>query len=371
MHEMDYLPAIYMRRVARRQAKQRMRAILAAKAKEKRNTTSGSLGTAGTGDTHDTVGRLGDCDDDFPAGGTTGGSRTPQREKTPGELNDLLRRALDLNPTRNSRSRSGSASRNAPRAKPGPPSVSMNVETSFERSRLSLGDRSKRRPSLFSGDSGTGNSVAGPRPSGPPSSARPSQSPAPSSGPQTSSGGLNSSAGGSTPRPPSSVGSTNSTVRAIRNAPLGGRIFSGPGNDTSSLGTTHVGDFETLLSYDDSPLLRTPTDIYDAPLENFINDQEEMFDVGTENIRERGRVVTVRLHKTEDGLPKFTPGAIANRVFGGLVQEFQLHPGQRTALVVFMHPIEARSFVHHFKNVREKGTLQEIRELQIEVSWYQ
>jgi hypothetical protein len=69
-------------------------------------------------------------------------------------------------------------------------------------------------------------------------------------------------------------------------------------------------------------------------------------------------------------LPKFTPGTIASKVFGGLVQEFQLHPEKRTAVVVFVYPTEARSFVHHFRNIREKGTQHDIRALQIEVSWY-
>ena len=53
-----------------------------------------------------------------------------------------------------------------------------------------------------------------------------------------------------------------------------------------------------------------------------------------------------------------------------VVQEFQLHPDQRSAVVIFVHPVEARSFVKHVKNVRENGTGQEIRELQIEAAWY-
>lgn len=52
------------------------------------------------------------------------------------------------------------------------------------------------------------------------------------------------------------------------------------------------------------------------------------------------------------------------------MQEFQLHPGQNMAVVVFVHPLEARAFLRHVKQVRMNGTEQEIRELQIEATYY-
>jgi hypothetical protein len=67
---------------------------------------------------------------------------------------------------------------------------------------------------------------------------------------------------------------------------------------------------------------------------------------------------------------KFTPGAIANRVFGGIIQEMQLFPAQKVAIVIFLHPSEANAFVRHVKNVRKSGRAEEIRALQIEAGWY-
>ena len=52
------------------------------------------------------------------------------------------------------------------------------------------------------------------------------------------------------------------------------------------------------------------------------------------------------------------------------MQEFQLHPEQKMAVVVFVHTIEARSFLRHVKQVRMNGNEQEIRELQIEAAYY-
>lgn len=40
------------------------------------------------------------------------------------------------------------------------------------------------------------------------------------------------------------------------------------------------------------------------------------------------------------------------------------------AVVVFVHPIEARAFLRHVKNVLTTGTEQEIRELQVEAAYY-
>jgi hypothetical protein len=68
--------------------------------------------------------------------------------------------------------------------------------------------------------------------------------------------------------------------------------------------------------------------------------------LATEIVLKRGRVVLIRLHEPV----KFTPGAIAQRVFGGTIQEMQLFPTQRFAIIVFLHPAEAKVFLRRVKN---------------------
>ncbi|KFZ02856.1 hypothetical protein V502_11449 [Pseudogymnoascus sp. VKM F-4520 (FW-2644)] len=301
-HDLKFLPKFYERRVSRRKEKQRMRAILADKAKQKKkDDASTSLGTTGTGDTLDTFGVLGDCDD-LPVRGTSGGSQTPVGNES---LQEMLRRVVDVGPSRDSKSRSRSSSKTASAA------GSKGAEPGFRRpERVYANPRSRPRPSL-------------------------------------------------------------------RNAHLGGHIFNSSGTEQSSDGTNAANEHAALIAaYDDSPTLRIPadTDIPSAPL---TDGEVNLHSYAIGNMEERGRVVTVRLHAVQeahgapgDVLPKFTPGAIANKVFGGVVQEFQLHPGKRTAVVVFVHPREARSFVHHVRNVREKGTEHDIRDLQIEASFF-
>jgi hypothetical protein len=79
----------------------------------------------------------------------------------------------------------------------------------------------------------------------------------------------------------------------------------------------------------------------------------------------RGRVVSVTLHDPV----QFTPGAIMERIFGGIIQEVQFHPKERIALVVFVFPAEAEDFVKHVKAVKEND-YQEYRRLQIDADWY-
>ncbi|OBT72337.1 hypothetical protein VF21_09458 [Pseudogymnoascus sp. 05NY08] len=355
-HELHYLPKFYERRISRRKEKQRMRAILADKAKQKqKDNASTSLGTAETGDTLDTWGVLGDCDD-LPVRATSTGSRTPRVGDE--SLPEMFQRAVDLGKSRDSRSpsRSRSSSKSASVA------GSMVAKHGSKPPKRAYNDhRSKPRPRQYSGGSATGNSVAGPHQPRPPSS-YPSPSPAASS---TSWCAVDN--GSDAP----------STVRGLRNALLNRHIFNGSGTDRSSDGTNAAdGLAELIAAYDDSPTLRIPMDT-DIPSPPLTEAEQELYDYGITNMGERGRVVTVRLHAVKDShtaqgnvLPRFTPGAIANKVFGGVVQEFQLHPAKRTAVVVFVHPREARSFVHHVRNVREKGTGHAIRELQIEASWF-
>lgn len=350
-HDLQYLPKFYKRRVSRRKEKQRMRAILADKAKQKKkDDASTSLGTTGTGDTLDTFGVLGDCDD-LPVRGTSGGSRTPVGNES---LQEMLRRVVDVGPSRDSRSRSRSSSKTASVA------GSMGAEPGFRRpERVYADPRSRPRPGMYSGGSGTGNSVAGPR-----QSRLSSSHPSPAASPNA---WCSSETGSNAP----------STVKGLRNAHLGGHIFNGSGTERSSDGTNAANELAALIAaYDDSPTLRIPTDT-DIPSVPLTGGEVDLHSYAIGNMEERGRVVTVRLHAVQeahgapgDVLPKFTPGAIANKVFGGVVQEFQLHPGKRTAVVVFVYPREARSFVHHVRNVREKGTEHDIRDLQIEASFF-
>ena len=270
-------------------------------------------------------------------------------------LQGMLRRALDVDPSRGSRSRSRSTSKTA--------SVvgSMAAESGFRLPGRVHNKRHSRLRSPYSGGSGTGNSVAGPRQSRPLSS-RPIPSPAASPNAWCS-----SEAGSNAP----------STVRGLRNSPLEGYILNDLGTGRSSDGTNAANELAALYAaYDDSPELKIPTDT-DTPSSPNTALGVVPYTFAVENMEKRGRVVTVRLHAVQeshgapgDMLPKFTPGTIANKVFGGVVQEFQLHPEKRTAVVVFVHPREARSFVHHVRNVREKGTEHDIRDLQIEASWF-
>lgn len=359
LHEVQDLPAIYKERVQNRKARQRMRALAdkAKAAKSKAGSTTGSTRSARTIDTRDTIGRLGDCDEIL--GGTIAGFETPQRPNgtsmTDGELQEMLLRALDATPRNSRRSRRSTSGNISPTH-----SVATNSSTDVERG-FALPSR------LFTGITGSGNTVSSPRPSKTPSHTPSRASSAYSAGPWSPMKPP-SSVGG---RPPvrSISGNSTSTIKATRNAHLGGRIYSGDGKTGTSQGTNIQENFAELLALDDSPLLTEPLDI-DIEPPALTGDAQKQYDLAKENNMKRGHVVTVRLHTLPGGMPKFTPGAVANRVFGGLVQQFQLHPAKRTAVVVFVHSVEARAFVHHYKNVREKGTEQEIRELQVEVSWY-
>lgn len=353
LYSVQDIPKFYKKeRLKKLMRRQKLRALLADKAKAK-NQKSGSQSARSerTVDTRNTIGRLGDCDD--VQTDTSAGSRTPQRSTA--EVQNLLVRALKDGQSRGRRLGTSrqSTSRNISPSHSVASTSSTTVETGF-----ALPAR------LFAG--GTGNSVAGPRPT---------LAKAPSSP-----GSVQSQSPWSPMRPPSSVAcfsngprwtpsDSNSTVKGQRNAPLGSTILAPASKSAASQGTNVRVDYDELLAYDDSPLLQKPVDI-NIDLPALQGDALIQYNLAVENSVKRGRVVTVRLHTLPDGMPKFTPGAVADRVFGGLVQEFQLHPDKRTAVVVFLHSIEARAFVHHFQNVREKGTEQEIRELQIEVSWY-
>ena len=156
--------------------------------------------------------------------------------------------------------------------------------------------------------------------------------------------------------------SSENTTRNIRT--------SGHGDATSITTrrgvTDGINNFADFLEFDDSPELQMVPDITGFETIEVERDAKTYLDIAVDSSSGRGRVVVVRLHQTVE----FTPSAFARRVFGGNVQEFQFHPDHSTAIVVFLHANEARSFVHHYLNVRTHGTSQEIRELQMEISWY-
>ena len=79
----------------------------------------------------------------------------------------------------------------------------------------------------------------------------------------------------------------------------------------------------------------------------------------------RGRAVCIRLHN----LVLFNPAAVVTRVFGGMLQEMQFHPAERTALIVFLLPVEAFTFIRHVQMVRQNDA-QGYRRLQVDAEWY-
>jgi hypothetical protein len=134
--------------------------------------------------------------------------------------------------------------------------------------------------------------------------------------------------------------------------------------------------FGTASSYDPSlcnpftidirPELQPPKD-YSAPADGCPSRKEtQLFNRASSISQKNGRIVVVRLHEPV----KFTPGAIVQRVFGGIVQELQVFPVHRLAVLIFLHCTEARSFVRHVKSVSHYGNAQEIRQLQIDADWY-
>jgi len=125
------------------------------------------------------------------------------------------------------------------------------------------------------------------------------------------------------------------------------------------------GRLNEILGFDDSIVAVDPCEYGGCPVE-LTSDLRSCFEFAVRNNGLRGRLVVVKL----DRLVKFTPGAVARRVFGGLVQEFQLHPSRSAAVVLFVHPTEARSFIQHVQNVWRSGTAQEQSQMQIEAWWY-
>ncbi|KAH0559245.1 hypothetical protein GP486_004242 [Trichoglossum hirsutum] len=169
-------------------------------------------------------------------------------------------------------------------------------------------------------------------------------------------------------QPTPASGTSNSTVRAT-------------GANTVSISTTRKSrgrKIQTTISstdpsgvpslVDEDPDLVHPEDVEDIPGEYIPENSDAKADVWTKLRKTsliRGRVVSVTLHDPVH----FTPGAVMERVFGGIIQEVQFHPKERIALVVFVFPAEAEDFVRHVKAMKENN-YQEHRRLQIDADWY-
>jgi hypothetical protein len=143
---------------------------------------------------------------------------------------------------------------------------------------------------------------------------------------------------------------------------LGRREGSISGSSVRSLGTYDF-SLSNPFTFDDSPELQEPVD-YALPISE--NPSPQLFEKTTALSLTSGRVVQIHLHHPV----KFTPGAIVSRVFSGVIQEMQLFPMQRLAIVIFLHPTEAKSFIRHVKSVSQYGNTHEIRMLQIDADWY-
>ena len=79
------------------------------------------------------------------------------------------------------------------------------------------------------------------------------------------------------------------------------------------------------------------------------------------------RVVSLKLM---DKNVAYTSSAVLARIFGGVVQEIQFFPRERQAVVIFLRPYDAQSFVQHVCAAR-KFSVHEHRRLQIDAEWYQ
>lgn len=79
----------------------------------------------------------------------------------------------------------------------------------------------------------------------------------------------------------------------------------------------------------------------------------------------RGRVVTVYLHQPV----LYSTSAVAERLYGGIIQEIQFFPAERQAIVIFVHPDEAAAFISHAQTLRKQNP-RDYRRLQIDAEWY-
>jgi hypothetical protein len=158
----------------------------------------------------------------------------------------------------------------------------------------------------------------------------------------------------------------SSTARAQITARLARARLSDSGTGRSRSGTASSRSLDDPFAFDDSPEFQIPEDSsVECEVEMDLN-LKIFYQTAINLSAKHPRVVLIQLNEPV----KFTPGAIARRVFGGMIQEMQLFPVQRLAIIIFLHPSEARSFVRHVKKTYEQGREEEIRSLQIHAGWY-
>jgi hypothetical protein len=161
-------------------------------------------------------------------------------------------------------------------------------------------------------------------------------------------------------------GVSDSTVKATgANAAAIGRMTKSRGRKIWSMPSTGP---NTPSFVDEDPELAPIEDVEDIPGEIVVEDDETKAYVWANlyiSSSTRGRVVSVALHDPV----QFTPGAVMDRVFGGIIQEVQFHPRERIALIAFLFPAEAEDFVEHVKAAKGNND-QEYRRLQIDADWY-
>lgn len=79
----------------------------------------------------------------------------------------------------------------------------------------------------------------------------------------------------------------------------------------------------------------------------------------------QGRIVCVTLHEPV----QYNPTAIVDRLFAGVLQDIQFFVEERTALVTYVYPEDAKRFIEHVKSAQENSA-HEYRRLQISAAWY-
>lgn len=140
------------------------------------------------------------------------------------------------------------------------------------------------------------------------------------------------------------------------------KIITSGAVSTSALLSTKETTYSAL---DNGPDLAPLQDITVDLVKHSDDSAAAKFDLTTEASSKRGRVVSVILHE-----PVFySTSAVVERVFGGTIQEFQFFPEERQALVVFIHPDEAATFVKHVQSVKETKS-PDYRQLQVDAEWY-
>jgi hypothetical protein len=95
------------------------------------------------------------------------------------------------------------------------------------------------------------------------------------------------------------------------------------------------------------------------------NNAQVRFEAIRARCNRQGRIAHVKLER----LVHYDAAAIASRVWGGIIQEFQFFPAEHAALVVFLDPNDAAAFIQHHDTLKAHSA-HEHRRLQIHAEWY-